>query len=183
MGQSSCSCLPFEVNPFLSTSSWSHDRLGRHLESPPQPHPTPTQHHPIAKNQWVWLKITLEGLRRCWSMFPLTRVPFWCRLLEPQPNPETSTKHRLHRLVVLLPGLAVLGLHALQHLHLLPHLCRLRLGDRGIGAKRPWIRSNWRASHWIAGHSGLIQPLQGLQGCGVTQGLSNYFCDTKESPP
>ena len=26
---------------------------------------------------WVWLKIKQEGLRRCWSMFPLTRVPFW----------------------------------------------------------------------------------------------------------
>ena len=26
---------------------------------------------------WVWLKIKQEGLRRCWSMFPLARVPFW----------------------------------------------------------------------------------------------------------
>ena len=26
---------------------------------------------------WVWLKIKPEGLRRFWSMFPLTRVPFW----------------------------------------------------------------------------------------------------------
>ena len=30
---------------------------------------------------WVWLKITQEGLRRFWSMFPLARVPFWYRLL------------------------------------------------------------------------------------------------------
>ena len=26
---------------------------------------------------WVWLKIKQEGLCRFWSMFPLTRVPFW----------------------------------------------------------------------------------------------------------
>ena len=35
----------------------------------------------------LWLKIKQEGLRRCWSMFPLTRVPFWYRFLEPQPQP------------------------------------------------------------------------------------------------
>ena len=34
---------------------------------------------------WVWLKIKQEGLRRFWSMFPLNRVPFWCRFFEPQP--------------------------------------------------------------------------------------------------
>ena len=34
---------------------------------------------------WVWLKIKQEGLRRFWSMFPLNRVPFWYRFLEPQP--------------------------------------------------------------------------------------------------
>ena len=33
----------------------------------------------------VWLKIKQEGLRRCWSMFPLTRVPFWLRFFGPQP--------------------------------------------------------------------------------------------------
>ena len=27
--------------------------------------------------KWVWLKIKQEGLRRFWSMFPLTRVPVW----------------------------------------------------------------------------------------------------------
>ena len=26
---------------------------------------------------WVWLKTKQAGLRRCWSMFPLTRIPFW----------------------------------------------------------------------------------------------------------
>ena len=26
---------------------------------------------------WVWLKLKQEGLRRFWSMFPLTSVPFW----------------------------------------------------------------------------------------------------------
>ena len=34
---------------------------------------------------WVWLKIKQEGLRRFWSMFPLARVAFWCRFVEPQP--------------------------------------------------------------------------------------------------
>ena len=36
--------------------------------------------------KWVWLKIKQEGLRRCWSMFPRTRVPFWYRFFEPQPS-------------------------------------------------------------------------------------------------
>ena len=34
---------------------------------------------------WVWLKTKQEGLRRFWSMFPLTRVPFWYRFFEPRP--------------------------------------------------------------------------------------------------
>ena len=34
---------------------------------------------------WVWPKIKQEGLRRFWSMFLLTRVPFWHRFFEPQP--------------------------------------------------------------------------------------------------
>ena len=36
---------------------------------------------------WVWLKIDQEGLRGFWSMFPLTRVPFWYRFFEPHPHP------------------------------------------------------------------------------------------------
>ena len=36
--------------------------------------------------KWQWLKIQQGGLRRFWSMFPLTRVPFWYRFFEPQPN-------------------------------------------------------------------------------------------------
>ena len=31
----------------------------------------------FAKVMWQWLKIKELGLRRFWSMFPLTRVPFW----------------------------------------------------------------------------------------------------------
>ena len=34
---------------------------------------------------WVWLKIKQQVLRRCWSMFPLTRAPFWYQFFEPQP--------------------------------------------------------------------------------------------------
>ena len=34
---------------------------------------------------WLWVKIEQEGLRRFWSMCPLTRVPFWYRFFEPQP--------------------------------------------------------------------------------------------------
>ena len=33
----------------------------------------------------VWLNIKQEGLRRFWSICPLTRVPFWDRFFEPQP--------------------------------------------------------------------------------------------------
>ena len=33
------------------------------------------------KLMWVWLKVKQQGLRRCWSMFPLTRVPLWYRFL------------------------------------------------------------------------------------------------------
>ena len=38
----------------------------------------------------MWLKIKQEGLRRLWSIFPLTRVPFWYRFSEPQPNGNSS---------------------------------------------------------------------------------------------
>ena len=34
----------------------------------------------------MWLKITREGLRRFWSVFPLSGVPFWYRFFEPQPH-------------------------------------------------------------------------------------------------
>ena len=30
---------------------------------------------------WVWLKIKGLGLRRCWSLVPFTKVPFWYMLL------------------------------------------------------------------------------------------------------
>ena len=35
---------------------------------------------------WVWLKINQGGLRRFWSMFPLTRSPFWYQFFVPQPH-------------------------------------------------------------------------------------------------
>ena len=47
---------------------------------------TSATHAQSAHATWVWLKIKQEGLRRCWSMFPLTRVPFWYRFFEPQPH-------------------------------------------------------------------------------------------------
>ena len=37
------------------------------------------------KDMWVWLKIQQEGLRRFWSIFPLTRIPFWYQFFEPYP--------------------------------------------------------------------------------------------------
>ena len=37
-------------------------------------------------SRWVWLKIKQEGLRRFWSMCPLTRVPLRYRFFEPQPD-------------------------------------------------------------------------------------------------
>ena len=41
-------------------------------------------------SKWAWLKIKDLGLRRFWSMFPLTRVPFWYRFFEPQPSNDHS---------------------------------------------------------------------------------------------
>ena len=50
---------------------------------------TPIEYH------WVWLKMKQEGLRRFWSMFPLTRVPFWYRFFEPQPHAKGTVQCRL----------------------------------------------------------------------------------------
>ena len=52
----------------------------------------PDDKTPEYVSTWVRLKIKPEGLRRFWSMFPLTRVPVWYRLFEPQPNRETPQK-------------------------------------------------------------------------------------------
>ena len=38
----------------------------------------------------AWLKMKQEGLRRFWSMFLLTWVPFWYRFFEPQPHVTVS---------------------------------------------------------------------------------------------
>ena len=46
-----------------------------------------------------------EGLRRCWSMFPLPRVSFWYRFFEPQPSDLAGG----HHLAVLVK--TVLGSH------------------------------------------------------------------------
>ena len=35
---------------------------------------------------WVWVKIKPPGDRRFWSMFPLTRVPFWVQIFDPPPD-------------------------------------------------------------------------------------------------
>ena len=43
---------------------------------------------------WVWLKINQQGLRRFWSIFPLTRVPFWYRFFEPQPFDDKAIRDR-----------------------------------------------------------------------------------------
>ena len=40
---------------------------------------------PLALGIWVWLNIKQEGLRRFWSMFPLSRVLLWYRFFEPLP--------------------------------------------------------------------------------------------------
>ena len=41
---------------------------------------------PCYGSKWVWRKDNQDRLHRFWSMFPLTRVPFWYRFVEPQPN-------------------------------------------------------------------------------------------------
>ena len=40
--------------------------------------------------KWVWLNIKELGLRRCWSLVPFTKVPFWYMSFEPQPNGATN---------------------------------------------------------------------------------------------
>ena len=50
---------------------------------------------------WLWLKIKQEGLRGFWSMFPLTRVPFWYRVFEPHPYTGRDRPH--WRLLCLAP--------------------------------------------------------------------------------
>ena len=50
-------------------------------------------------NIWVWLQ-TSQGLRRFWSIFPVTRVPFWYRFLEPQPNIWTRKSTFKHIVLV-----------------------------------------------------------------------------------
>ena len=34
---------------------------------------------------WVWVKTKPAGDHRVWSMLPLTRVPFWVPMFDPQP--------------------------------------------------------------------------------------------------
>ena len=58
---------------------------------PPEPWP---RHRPWLHCSgliWLWLKINQEGLRRFWSMFSLTRVPFGYRFFEPYPFLENKT--------------------------------------------------------------------------------------------
>ena len=37
-------------------------------------------------HNWVWVKMKPPGDRRFWSMFPLTRVPFWVYIFDPPPT-------------------------------------------------------------------------------------------------
>ena len=46
---------------------------------------------------WQWLKIKELGLRRFCSTFPLTRVPFWYRVLEPYPFGRKKDNHKKPR--------------------------------------------------------------------------------------
>ena len=45
--------------------------------SKPLPKEQKVDHLSFNEVIWVWLKIKREGLRRCWSMFPVARVPVW----------------------------------------------------------------------------------------------------------
>ena len=65
-----------DAKPRLAVASWDLSDW-----------PIPWLEHVVKgwTSMWLWLKSNQEGLRRIWSMFPLTRVPFWYRVLEPQP--------------------------------------------------------------------------------------------------
>ena len=49
----------------------------------------------VAQNQ------TGGANRRSWSMLPLSKIPFWCRIFEPQPN---------EKLLMKIPFLALKGI-------------------------------------------------------------------------
>ena len=57
---------------------------------------------------WVWLKIIQQGLRRFWSMCPLTSVPVWYWFFEPQPNQDpvaSCASAQSHPCVASFPSL------------------------------------------------------------------------------
>ena len=75
---------------------------------------------------WVWLKIKQEGLRRCWSMFPLTRVPCWVPIFEPTASLYYSDPCRFQ------PSTSVRALLARSRVESSKAYERKRCGDRTL---------------------------------------------------
>ena len=46
--------------------------------------------------KWVWVKIKPPENHRFWFMLPLTRVPFWVPVFDPQPNRKCSLRYNLN---------------------------------------------------------------------------------------
>ena len=61
-------------SPHHQQDAAQHKGTAVQTSAPPSPKNRSDQQR---EPKWVWLKINQEGLRRFWSMFPLTRVPFW----------------------------------------------------------------------------------------------------------
>ena len=94
---------PQGISPWLSQGAWFQGSKKAPLLRQTQGRQTACSCVPsamvICSFSWVWLKIKQEGLRRFWSMFPPTRVPFWYRFFEPPPfksrNLYISNVHKL----------------------------------------------------------------------------------------
>ena len=92
-------------HPTQFSSAFALDVAGR---LKPRPFGVATSCKPWCRFRiWVWLKIKQEGLRRFWSMVPLTRVPFWCRFFEPRPY--LRSKDQQISLIPFREGQAISG--------------------------------------------------------------------------
>ena len=80
------------AEPFRFRAPACHSKSSRGVNSRPRILVVANSWSPVPIQQAYflqWLKIKELGLRRCWSMFPLARVPFWCRFFEPYPSLPT----------------------------------------------------------------------------------------------
>ena len=82
----------------MQTAPWlPQTSVGGHLEDQFPLKGTPVRCHVRGREgKWVWLKIEQEGIRRLWSMFPLTRATHFgtCFLSHSQMLQAMKKRHR-----------------------------------------------------------------------------------------